>query len=277
LDSDPVPPKINPDDHFAKRNVPSGVWNCFALTRLDRENLREESLAALRGHWAVNVPKPVTRLRNVGDWVDVGYQPAAVWWAAGQNGIHPDIRHQILFNLQRDGKDCPATIRRAWRYIFESWDTQRDEFDLRWFQLSESVKIDGWSDFSIREFAFAQRPFLKVSRPLFGGPRPPDIQLDPQLPEMVDLDVEYPNNTGDLSIPDEYLPSLLKELRKNLEFAASLEDEIGGSRWHFLSPIEPDAELDGISYQRNYRISKPFFTYVRLFRRLVEIDVQQAT
>ena len=276
LDSDPVPSKIDPNNHFAKRDVPSDVWNCFALTRLDRENLREESLAALRGHWSVNVPKPVTRLRNVGDWLGkVSGQPAAVWWAASQNGIHADLREQILFNLQRDG-NCPATIRQAWRYIFKSWDTQRDEFDPRWFQLSESVKIDGWSDFSIRELAFTQRPFLKVTRPFFGGPRPPDIQFNPQLPEMVNLDVEYPNNTGELSIPDEYLPSLLKELRKNLELAASLEDEIGGYVGPFLSPIEPDAELHGISSQRYCGISKPVLTYVRVFRRLVEIDVQQA-
>src|ERR1700730_7631859 len=50
LDSDPVPPKINPDNHSVKRDVPSGIWNCFALTRLDRANLREETFAALRGH-----------------------------------------------------------------------------------------------------------------------------------------------------------------------------------------------------------------------------------
>ena len=37
LDSDPIPPKIDPDNYFSKRDVPSDVWDCFAATQLDRK------------------------------------------------------------------------------------------------------------------------------------------------------------------------------------------------------------------------------------------------
>jgi hypothetical protein len=49
LDSDPVPPKIAPDDPYTKREVPSNVWDCFAPTRLDRQNLRDHHFSALKG------------------------------------------------------------------------------------------------------------------------------------------------------------------------------------------------------------------------------------
>jgi hypothetical protein len=48
LDSDPVPRKLDPDNVYEKREVPSGVWDCFVPTRQDRQNLRDDQFAALR-------------------------------------------------------------------------------------------------------------------------------------------------------------------------------------------------------------------------------------
>jgi hypothetical protein len=57
LDSDPLPRSIEPDDYLTKREVPQNVWDCFAATPLDRQNLRDDSLPALKGHWAIHVPR----------------------------------------------------------------------------------------------------------------------------------------------------------------------------------------------------------------------------
>lgn len=50
LDSDPVPKKLEPDEAYAKREPPAGIWDCFALTRHDRLNLRDDQFSAFRGH-----------------------------------------------------------------------------------------------------------------------------------------------------------------------------------------------------------------------------------
>jgi hypothetical protein len=279
LDSDPVPPKIRPDDHSTNRDVPTNVWNCFALSRHDRENLREESLPALRGHWAVNSPRLVTRLSNIGEWLsNVSGQPAAVWWAANQIGIHPDLQQRIRHKIERESVDCSQTIRRAWRYIFESWEVQGGEFRRDWFQLLASVKLDGWSAPAIREFALIHRPYLKAGRPYFGGPRPPDIEPSPSLNDLITLDVEYPNHSENIliPIPDDYLSYLVKELRKNLESAVCLENEIGGYGLQNVCPIEADTDVEGESFRRDRGISKCILRYVGFFRRLTEVNPKLA-
>ena len=54
LDDDIAPKKIDPNDHFEKREVPSTAWDAFEANRLDRQNLRDDSFANIRGHWAIN-------------------------------------------------------------------------------------------------------------------------------------------------------------------------------------------------------------------------------
>lgn len=100
LDSDPVPPDLNPDDGNGKREVPSGVWSCFEATRVDRQNLRDENFAALRGQWSNHVPRLPGRLHQLGVWIaQIAHEPAAVWWAAHQHAVHPDIQSMIRHQL----------------------------------------------------------------------------------------------------------------------------------------------------------------------------------
>ena len=111
IDTDLAPAKIDPDDYFSKREIPQGVWDCFATTRLDRQNLREEDLAALRGHWSVNVPSLPARLQQLCIWISkVADQPAAVWWASKQAGIHPVLQNYIRHELERTGRAIPSKL-----------------------------------------------------------------------------------------------------------------------------------------------------------------------
>jgi hypothetical protein len=88
LDSDPVPPTFDPEDSiFQKYEMPSNVWNAFLLTRTDRQDLQEDQVSALRGHWAVHAPRLSPRIAHLGRWLQrVAHQPAAIWWAASQQG-----------------------------------------------------------------------------------------------------------------------------------------------------------------------------------------------
>jgi hypothetical protein len=140
LDSDVVPAKTNPEDHFAHREVPKGSWDAFALNRLDRLALRDENVSALRGHWARNPPRLVPRVAQLARWLTrVSDQPSAVWWAARQSALHPDIRDGIRGRLERPGEASKPEIRRAWRFLFETWDAYRDEFDRDSYDLAVQI------------------------------------------------------------------------------------------------------------------------------------------
>jgi len=264
LDDDPVPPKPDPNDHLS-RKVPRDVWDCFALGRQDRQNLQEDQYPALRGHWSLNAPRLSRRLDLLGDWLTrVADQPAAVWWAANQLGLHPDIQRQIRIALQRDAANFPHLVRKAWRLIFDAWDSNRRDFHRDWFELRGHVKADGWSESAIRLFSESQRPHLTVQG---GDARPPEAGTDLALRQLVRLDVEYPAHDEPISVPDEHLPHLLRELRKNLELGVALETEIGGYGLAFLPALEVDAKNGG-SFRSG--ISKPIASFVSLFRKLAD-------
>jgi len=82
--------------------------------------------------------------------------------------------------------------------------------------------------------------------------------------------VEYPSEGYRVQIPNEHLVNAVKEIRKNLEHAVSLENEIGGHGLSLLAPIESDPNLQGTSHGRGHGISGALFFYVSLFKRLAE-------
>jgi hypothetical protein len=272
LDNDAMPIKINPEDHWAKREVPAGVWNCFAITSFDRQNLRDINLSGVTGHYSVFAPHLPDRLANIGLWISrVSNQAAAVWWASHQAGLHPAIQDQILFELEQRKKTSAPEVRRAWHYIFESWETRTKAFQ-DWYQLKASIDLDGWTNAAVRELASIYRPFLKVEWPFSSGPKPPEGYDSIRIRQIVNLDVEYPERHEQVEIPDEYLVFAVREFRKNLEYAVNLEKELDGYSYHLLCPIEPDPELDGEPSERNYGISRTFLLFVNLLKRLIDLN-----
>ncbi len=276
LDSDPIPAKVDLKDYGAKREIPEGVWNCFAATRHDRQDSQDYNFAALRGHYSVNIPALPKRLWQVGRWIGVvSYQPASVWWASHQVGLHPEIQTHILYELERRKKESSPEVRRAWRYVFGSWGTHKKDFH-EWYKLVASIDIDGWSDAAIREIASIWQPYLKVAWPYSGGPKPSENIDDVSIRQMINLDVEYPEFHEKVEIPDEYLVTAVREFRKNLEHAVSLEKELDGYSYLSLCPIEPDPDLGREPSERNYGISYIFLFYVALLKRLIILNPKAA-
>jgi hypothetical protein len=275
LDSDPVPAKIDPDDSYAKREIPSDVWHCFAPTQQDRKNISDDEFSGFRGHWSVHSPRLISRLGLIGNWLArVSSQPAAVWWAASQNGIHPDIQQQIK-HANQDTTDTPPVVRRAWRYLFDSWDAKRDDDTYHdWFELTASVKHEGWRTGTSRQYAALQKPYIKVEKAFYGTPRAPSIDAGTTLSDLVHLDVEYPHHNEAIPIPDDQTAYLLQELRKNLELAVALEDEIGGYGLHYINSLEA-TKSDSDSF-RATGISVPLLSFASLFRRLKDYDPKLA-
>lgn len=273
LDSDTRPAPIGADDYRAKRPIPSEAQNPLALTRFDQQNLGQNGLPAISGYWATNVPLLPDRLHQIGAWIaKVAHQPAAVWWAAGRRGLHPVIQRLIQLELDRTGKSSSPEVRRAWRLLFEAWESKQDEANTPWFQLRASIAHDGWSPAAVRQLAKVHRPYLTVDRPFLRAPNAPGVQAEVALHDMLTLDVEYPRIDIDIEIPDSVVAGVTREFRANVECAVALENETGAYALRQFAPIEPDPDLEGNTTLRDLGISACVLFYARLFTRLAALS-----
>ncbi len=253
--------------------------DAFSLNKSDIKNLQDDRYAALRGHWAINVPRLSSRLEHLCVWISkVCHQPAAAWWAAGQKGVHHSLKHLIHSQLvDSNVNSFPSEVYKAWRLILEVWRNRERDADLDWHDLKKSINRDGWKNETIKEFASIRRPYLSFGNmPRKSGSKPPSMREEIQYRELVSVEVKYPTPYRDADIPDDFLLSVVQEFRKNLEHAIYLEQDRGGYGLHHLSPIEPDKSVNGDSYERTHGISSILLYYVKLFKRLVESDPQVA-
>ena len=277
LDTDIVPKQIGPDDHSEKREVPSTAWDGFAANRLDRQNLRDNSFSAIRGHLAINVPSLPPRLSEIGEWIiKVAGQPASVWWAASQFGLHPEIQKRIRWQLERSQGSVGSATRQAWRYLFEAWKENRGGYHRDWYELKALIDKDGWNSAVIREFSTISRPYLTIERNYLNGPKPPQGDKEIRIQDILNLDVEYPKPINDANIPDEWLTFAVRGLRKNLEHALQLETELGGYGLNNISPLIPDYVRGDDPYERTHGLSGSLLSFSSLFERLIKFDVTSA-
>lgn len=277
LDSDIAPARPKSVDQFEKREIPVGTWDGLAAMPLDRVNLKDESHAVVRGPWSVQVPSLPPRLAAIGRWIaNVADQSTAVWWAAHQFGLHPDIQKQILWRLERQDKVGNSVILQAWNYLFEYWDYRKDLRDSDWYQLESVINKHGWDHVTIRRFATISRPYLKADASWVTSSLPPDAQSDTTLRDLMTLDVDYRKLSDVPAFPDDLLPYAVCELRKNLEHAQVLESELGGYGLIDISPIIPDDKQQGNTYGRKRGLSGMVISFSSLFERLTTIDITAA-
>lgn len=276
LDSDIPPSKLDPEDHYAKRETSPDAWDAFELNRLDRSPIRDESLAALRGHWASHSPRLVPRISQLGIWLaKVSHEPTAVWWAAHQLSLHQSIQEHISWELERSSRPIRQDIRRAWRSLFEAWDSTED-FHRDWYALQAAIKTDGWSSALVRRFGEVLRPRLSARPDFWGGPKPPATDADEQNDSrLVWMDVKYPEAYETINIPKEWCAAVIKVLRQNLELALALENEIGGYGLSNISPIIND-NIEGADYQRTHGISAAVIQFAELFSDLEQTNKSAA-
>jgi hypothetical protein len=276
LDSDIPPTKPDPEDHYAKREAPSDAWDAFELNRLDRSPIRDENLAALRGHWANHSPRLVPRIGQLGIWLGkVCDQPAAVWWAAHQLSLHQSIQEHISWELERSNRPIRQDIRNAWRSLFEAWnyveDSHRD-----WYALQAVIKADGWSSAVVRRLGEVLRPRFSAEPDFWGGPKPPELGADKgDGSRLLRMDVKYPETHEAITVPDEWCAAVVKVLRQNLELALALEREIGGYGLSNISPIVQD-NIEGADYHRTHGLSAAVIRFSEHFSQLVQTNKSAA-
>lgn len=276
IDTDPIPDKSDPEDYYAKREVPIGAWDAFDLTKLDRAGLRDEHTGSIRGHWSRQPPRLPARQVQLGSWISkVAGQPEAVWWAVRQHGLHPNITEQIDLQLTRSNADIPASVRAAWHYLSDFWEEGHTKFRRDWFELAFAIKDSGWNEVILRRFAQFGRPFIKVKDNYWGGPIP-EFEGEIQLSDLISRNVEYPDPPRDIAIPEEWVIRVVTVLRRNLETALELETEIGGYGLDYICPITPDENPDGSSYSRDKGLSAWVLYYLNQFQKLMDLDLESA-
>lgn len=277
FDSDGTPERGDPGSHSVTRDTPSDAWDAFVANSLDRQNLSDESFPAVRGHYATHIPRLPKRLGCLGRWIaNVANQPAAVWWAARQDSLHPGIRHCIERGLDRLHEVIDPVILKAWRYLLEARERIDDQPRREWYDLKREIDRDGWAPAAIRRFTAITRPYLKAGPALMSGPAPPKKDADFRLRDLVRLEVECPVPPHDAGIPDEWLEHVIRGLRKNIELAVQLCEEVDDMHRHHISPIAPDDRPDISDYERTHGLSGYVIWFASLFERLVELDTSKA-
>jgi hypothetical protein len=226
--------------------------------------------AGITGGWRWRDGPLNARLFQLARWiVAVMASPTTVWWAAGRGLLHRHLHDQLSWALDRDDAVIDPIVRQAWRLVLEAHDSMPDDMREGWYGVNQQIRKEGWTERTIRVFAGATRPHLKVARSWHHAPVPPETTETLSLSRIGHFDVVYPTLVENAAqIPDASLAAVIATIRTNLEWGAALENEF--SHYHSRLPtLYPDAR-EGEHFYPD--AEKYFFCFAQLFKRLVEVD-----
>jgi len=269
LDSDEAPAATDPDDRFSRRETPEGAWDGFASTEADRERLPIDGVGWLRGRGAGAPPKLPARLWHLGMFlIRVAEQPAALWWAAHQSGLHPDVAHHLEWSIRQQPDRYSPLMLRGWRLLLASWRERAPDPNSLRYELEALVQQEGWSTKLARAVVEMYRPVLAVKPPL--GTIAPANDANIELNQILRADVDYPRPHKPLVIPPEHMPYAVALFRSQIEYALVLEREVDGhDRVHFDTTRADDGEeLD----EDGFRLTGHLATFINMMTRLAVAD-----
>ena len=274
LDCDEPPdPEEDDENRFQRRQVPENAFDPLLSNVLDEDDRRELSTGEVRGARSSLIAAMPPRLVSIGLWLDrVAHEPVALWWAAQQQRLHPQIKRFIEYSIRGAPDRFPDAVRKGWQWLFAAWsDDRRDPDDAR-YDLEARAARDGWSLSVVRDLAAIYRPQLKVQSPF--GERDP-LNWETALPErLISLDVEYPRPHEPLLIPDEHVAYAVSQFRNNLELAIALEREVTGTEQIYLMTSRADDGQD--ADEDVYGLTGLVVTFQNLMIRLASFDVAAA-
>ena len=238
LDDDPPRPEADRD---RTNREPVGI-DFLSVLATDERKDRNKRLA---GVWRRQSDPLPDRLMHLASWFGrVAQQPAALWWAAGYDSVHPQLVATVEWNVEHG--DTPTDLgRRAWHLLLERFHhSPEHRHSDGWFPFVSRLEREGWTASIMRDFERAVTPYLVARRPSSRrlGPPPAD-EAARSLDACVDFKVVFPGyDRGKLTIPTEHLPRVFAIVRRGLHRSASLLADIDKKYWRtasFVSAEEP--------------------------------------
>ena len=277
LDSDVTPERTDRHGGYTNRVAPADARDCFAANDLDLQGLTSQHFACLRGGNASSFQPLPRRLGRLATWItNVANQPACVWWGARQESLHPGLRQLVAWQLDQYHAEFVPDVSRAWKYLLESWAHFADEPERDWYDLERMLKREGWNLATLRHFVTYTRPYLQVAPPHASTPTPPTDDANLPLWKLIRVKVECQIPPQTIEIADDWLERVIQGLRKNLELAVDLCDEVDDTHLHSICPIIPDERPDVSDFQRTRGLSGCVIRFSELFDHLIQLDVSKA-
>lgn len=273
IDSDPEPSKPTEKSSLDKRKVPGDVMDIFIPQPKDGN---AEFTVGLCGHGSNNFSPLPPRLISLAIWFGhVCSQPTALWWAAGQEGLHPIVLSEInLALLNRLKTFSPISIK-SWRYLLESWPRPHPQQErLNLAELSTRIEKEGWTPSIHRAFSSLIKTRLSITRPYGASPHTRRNKL--KINHVLNISLEYLGGLENFNIPNEELHSIIPILRKSLEEAVDLEKEIHSFWTPQIPPFEPDLNLPSKSFAIKIGLNLYVFAFSELFKKLLEKNKNNA-
>lgn len=266
LDDDPQRPVSNRRDF-----VPPGIDLIAPISPEERGPNQIRLAGAL-----ADQPEPLpSRLRYLAWWISkVAYQPTAVWWAAGKTALNRRVQDLVEWSVGRNELACSPVVLKAWRLLFEALDHAPKEHRGDWYDLLPWIRLEGWTKTNLREFERVVRPYLKISRPAHGAfPVPEQATDELTLRTVINCEVECIGPLGEIpDIADHVLPAVTAAVRKGLEHAASLRNDLSEISWR-LPTLHP-TDAPGNQYVSD--CDAYFLWFSRLFSQLCNANIQSA-
>jgi hypothetical protein len=259
-----VPPQQQEEGMLHRdRDPPEGAWDAFHLSSSDAREPRNANTGVFRttsGWKHVDLP---ARLSLLASWIArISHEPETLLWAVRQPGFHPSVRSKISQSLDFHRPNYPEHVASAWMWLLRSLSDVRDDPDQIAFAIEREAGLSGWSDELVRKLAKSCAPQLEVERYL------PFIPGEDK-PQLVTLDVRYPAPHTLPRVPDELLGYQVRQFCANLELAKSLEAEVRGNDYVYLTSTWENGGTEPVDL---YGLAGAVVIVQRLVDRLIAFD-----
>ena len=196
------------------------------LLTISPQDPRADSLLRLAGMPdPEQIPLP-PRLFRLALWiVNVSHEPIAMWWIAKQRSLHPFLVPRIKTQLRQNSQEFHLLARTIWNLLFEMHHNFPSEHDFSLYNISDRVRIEGWTRGALREFEENSQPRIGTKSRLSNNPdRPPQQEwANLQLSDIATFTIVFPRiREFSPDTPNEILPRVYRIGRRQLEHAVDL-------------------------------------------------------
>ena len=218
-------------------------------------------------------PLSLRLLFRLARWIaKIVHEPVVPWWAARYLSLHPKLLDEIERRIEHTGDELPSLAQLTWRLLIEKFHTAPDDphgLRVSWDEMRRRIETEGWTNSFLRKFERDVMPYIETGAPSrIDVSRPPDRDWSQlRLDNIASFGVAFPTPVRERpEIPDDVLPKVYQIVRRHLELAAGLLEDIGTSHWK-TATFYPEDEP-----RENYINGKSayLFWFCDLFNRMVE-------